>query len=129
MQQLSTMRVRQVCLIFASAFNIGADNTVAFPIDFQGIFCIGSADGLGTQSIFSPLSRSIEKYSVLGEAVSGACPKFLSEQHGYNGATQTIRRNGTSTAVLVASGIAALLVDYVWQFMDGKGAWDYESVP
>ena len=55
-------------------------------------------------------------------------PKTLSKELGYNAKEQTIRRNGTSTATPIAAGIAALFVDYAWQFMDTDDAWDYENM-
>ena len=69
-----------------------------------------------------------EKYSALGEAVSGACPKHLCDQRGYDAKAKTIRWDGTSTATPIAAAIAALFIDYSWQFMDGYGAWTYENM-
>lgn len=94
----------------------------------QGVFCIGSADGLGAPSTFNPPSEDEEKYSTLGEAVLGAAPKNLSDQSEYDAKTQMIRRDGTSTATPIVAGIAALLIDYTWQFMDGNAAWTYENI-
>ena len=115
-------------LIFASASNTGANYPITFPARLQGIFCIGSADGLGAPSTFNPPYEGEEKYSTLGEAVLGACPRNLSDQAGYIAETQTIRRDGTSTATPIAAGIAALFVDYTWQFVDGNAAWTYENI-
>ena len=115
-------------LIFAFASNIGANHPITFPARLHGVFCIGSADGLGTQSTFNPPFQGEEKYSALGEAVSAACPKNLSLKPGYDPSTGTIRRDGTSTATVVAAGTAALLIDYTRQFMDGKAAGTYESM-
>jgi subtilisin family serine protease len=99
-------------LIFASASNDGANFDITFPARLRGVFCIGSADGKGHPSSFNPPKEGPEKYSALGEAVLGACPKNLSDQPGYDPETQTIRRDGTSTATAIAAGIAALFIDY-----------------
>ena len=120
--------LRAGILIFASASNTGANYPITFPARLQGIFCIGSADGLGAPSTFNPPFEGEEKYSTLGEAVQGACLEHLSNQPGYDTETRTIRRNGTSTATSIAVGIAALFIDYTWQFMDGKAAWTYENI-
>jgi hypothetical protein len=78
--------------------------------------------------MFNPPFEGEEKYSALGEAVLGACPKRLSDKPGYDPETQMIRLDGTSTATPIAAGIAAFIIDYTWQFMDGNGAHDYESM-
>src|SRR5215471_14118143 len=114
-------------LIFASASNTGANYPTTFPARLKGIFCIGSANGLGAQSDFNPPFEGEEKYSTLGEAVSGASLKSFSIKPGYDPITQRIRRDGTSTATPIAAGIAALLIEYTWQFMDRKRAHNYES--
>jgi hypothetical protein len=60
-------------------------------------------------------------YSAPGEAILGACPKSPFNRPGCDPKTQTIRRYGTSTSAPIAAGIAALFIDYTWQFMDGQG--------
>jgi len=115
-------------LIFASASNAGANYPITFPARLQGVFCIGSADGLGAQSTFNPPFEGVEKYSVLGEAVSAACPESLSQQPGYNASEGTIRTDGTSIASPIAAAIAALLLEYTSQFMDVKGTQRYEDI-
>lgn len=114
-------------LIFASASNSGANFPIVFPARLHGIFCIGSADGIGAPSTFNPPSED-EKYSTLGEAVSGACPKHLSDKRGYDAEAQTIRQDGASTATPIAAAIAALFIDYSWQFMDANASWTYENI-
>lgn len=111
------------CIILASASNEGANHAITFPAKLDNVFCIGSADGKGCRSSFSPPFIGEEKYSALGEAVLGACvlPDGEAEGDCYS------RRSGTSTAVAIATGIVALLIDYTRQFTGrGKGAdnWD-----
>lgn len=120
--------LKEGILVFASASNRGANFPITFPARLQGIFCIGSADGLGAPSLFNPPFAGEEKYSALGEAVSGACPRALAYKLGCDPEHPTTRRDGTSTATLIAAGIAALFIDYTWQIMDGDAARDYENM-
>ena len=83
---------------------------------------------MGAQSDFSPPFQGEEKYSTLGEAVWGACLQQFSGMMGYDPAKQRIRRDGTSTATPIAAGIAALFIEYTWQFMDDEGAHNYERM-
>jgi Subtilase family len=107
-------------ITLASASNEGANDCISFPARLNNIFCIGSADGKGFPSSFSPPYRDKEKYSTLGEEVLGAipvCNSDLKSEAIYG------RRSGTSTALAVATGIVALLIDYTRQFLPkGKGA-------
>ena len=103
---------------------MGANDRITFPAKLHGIFCIGSADTYGNRSPFSPPFEGEEKYSALGEAVSAACPVSLSHKPGYDKSKQTIRRDGTSTATPIAAGIAALLIDFTRQFMDGIDTYE-----
>ena len=106
-------------LILASASNNGANHPITFPARLKNtVFCIGAADGKGNASAFNPPFLGEEKYSALGEAVLGA-----SQQNTY------VRKDGTSTATPVAAGIAAMLVDFMRQFMDPpRGAENYERI-
>jgi subtilisin family serine protease len=120
--------IKSGILIFASASNAGANDPITFPARLQGVFCIGSADGLGAPSTFNPPSEGKEKYSALGEAVEAACPANLSQKPGYNASRRTIRRDGTSTSTPVAAAIAALLIEYIGQFTNVTEAQRYENV-
>src|SRR5271155_4301030 len=105
--------------ILASASNEGANDTISFPARLPSVICIGSADGKGRRSSFSPPFVGEEKYSALGEGVLGATPIRIGDEAGTEG---YCRRTGTSTAVAIAAGIAALLIDYTRQFaQSGRG--------
>ena len=109
---------RRGIIVLASASNEGANDTIAFPARLESVFCIGSADGKGSRSSFSPPFMGEEKYSTLGEAVLGA-HLINDDNDDGNGETRIhSRRSGTSTAVVIAAGIVALLIDYTRQFMD-----------
>lgn len=113
-------------IVLASASNEGANSRIAFPASLNYVFCIGSADGKGSCSSFSPPFVGEEKYSALGEFVLGACPLPLD---GQADEFEYSRRSGTSTAVAVAAGIVAFLIDYTRQFMErGTGADNWENL-
>lgn len=110
----------------ASASNEGANDVITFPARLPNIICIGSADGKGGRSSFSPPFPGEEKYSALGEAVLGASPL----QEGDDVETgRYVRKSGTSTAVAIVAGIVGFLIDYTRQFMErGKGADNWENL-
>jgi subtilisin family serine protease len=105
---------RKGIIILASASNEGANDVIAFPARLEKVFCIGSADGKGGRSSFSPPFLGEEKYSALGEEVMGAWPL---PNGGEAEVESRCRRSGTSTAVAVATGIVAFLIDYTRQFL------------
>ena len=74
--------LKEGILIFVSASNSGENDPITFPARLHGFFCIGSADGLGAPSPFNPPFEGEEKYSALGEVVSGTCTEDLSHQFG-----------------------------------------------
>src|SRR5271170_3479363 len=91
---------RRGIIVLASASNEGANDIIAFPARLGAVFCIGSADGKGSRSSFSPPFMGEEKYSALGESVFGAEPVQI-DNDGETGYYS--RRSGTSTAVVVAA--------------------------
>lgn len=111
-------RARSLGIVaLASASNDGANNRISFPASLDDVFCIGSANGKGGRSHFSPPFIGEEKYSALGEGVYGAVPTQAAQAESFG------RKSGTSTAVMVAAGIVALLMDYTRQFLEvGQGA-------
>ena len=88
-----------------------------FPASLGSVISIGSSDGLGEPSHLS-LRYITDMYCALGEGVMGANPIGSRE----NDSTQlsSIRRDGTSVATCVATGLAALLIDYARRFLDGS---------
>ena len=111
-------------VIIASASNEGGNAPqIAFPARMTRVICVGSADGDGFQSTFSPSFQRTEKYSAVGEKVSGfdiIDPKIAlrlkpAERENH----RTIRRRtGSSTAAPVAAGVAALFLDIIRQVVD-----------
>lgn len=109
-------------IILASASNNGANKSIAFPARLKNVFCIGAADGKGSASVFNPPYLGVEKYSALGEAVSGAdvlesCMTGRLDPERPSHSTIT-RRSGTSTATPIAAGIVAIFLDFICQFID-----------
>ena len=43
----------QGILVFASASNQGANDSIAFPARLRNVFCIGAADGKGSPAAFN----------------------------------------------------------------------------
>jgi hypothetical protein len=105
-------------IVFASASNEGARHPITFPATMDKVFCIGSADGYGLTSKFSPPETGSEKYSAVGEGVIAAYTSFVPGR-----SLQPQRRersDGTSTATPVAVGVSALFLDYLRQFTSKK---------
>jgi subtilisin family serine protease len=100
-------------LIFASASNNGAKFPITFPAAMDGVFCIGSADGLGWESSFNPVFWRVKKYSAVGEGIVGPYRTMVDRMTDVN---RTALVDGTSTATPVAAGIACLLLEYMRQF-------------
>lgn len=101
-------------IILASASNEGARNPITFPATVEKVFCIGSADGDGRLSSFSPPEPGREKYSAVGEGVVGAYATNIRNESP--DPCRQLRLDGTSTAAPCAAGVAALLLDYLRQF-------------
>lgn len=103
-------------IILASASNEGAHKEITFPARLETVFCIGAANGMGASSDINPEYAGVEKYSTLGEGVSGA---YVFQGPGSSQKHDTTsRRTGTSIATPIAAGIAAIFLDYTREISD-----------
>jgi hypothetical protein len=100
--------------ILASGPNIEAGRFDPFPASEDSVFSIGSSDGLGEPSqpslIYLPYNSV---FCFLGEAVLGANPRSAEASKEKQPLPGRVRRNGNSTAVCVATGLIAMLIDYM----------------
>ncbi|THY33909.1 subtilisin-like protein [Aureobasidium pullulans] len=97
-------------LFFGAACNSGILNGTAFPARLSQVICIHSANHGGRTSNHSPPARdNTYNFSVLGEDVRSAWPVSL------GGPTEL--RTGTSTAVMIASAVSAVIL-YLVRFED-----------
>ncbi|GFP58531.1 subtilisin DY [Trichoderma asperellum] len=106
-------------LIFAAASNWGGNQPVAFPACMDEVICVGSADGRGVKSVFTPNLPQGKRLCVLGERIESSWPPNM-----LNGNESPPRKSGTSFATPVAAGVAAMVLDYMWTFKDKK---EYKS--
>jgi hypothetical protein len=91
-------------MIFAAASNGGGNDGLAFPAREDQVICIGSTDGEGNKSDFTPGPHVYNRFSTIGEAVKSSW---------LGGETQ--RKSGTSYATPIAAGITALVMDFMRQ--------------
>ncbi|KAI9928629.1 hypothetical protein MW887_001844 [Aspergillus wentii] len=97
-------------VILAAASNDGGNRGIAYPADQNEVICIGSSDGKGNKSPFTPGPYPYTKnFSTLGEGVTSSWPSSLSS----NGRGRTKVMSGTSVATPVASGVVAVIIDYL----------------
>jgi Subtilase family len=87
-------------ILIASASNRGRNHPITFPANADYVFCIGATDVYGNRSRFVN-KYGKEKFSTLGEAVSGSIDPNPDHHSGKI-------RDGSSTAAPIAAGIAAL---------------------
>jgi hypothetical protein len=102
---------------------------MTFPAKHPKVFCIGSAYGDGRPTGANP-AHSKTKFCALGEGVRvdwkiensrNPQPVPAAGQYRYDA--------GTSTATVIAAGIASLFIDYIRQISDyGRGSGNFESM-
>ena len=115
--------VREDIVVLAPAISQSNGGSILFPANLPGVFCIGSANGMGDPSYFNPGIVGKEMYSALGEGVLGTSVKHQSYSHD---TSLYVCKDGTSIATIVAAGIAAILSDYVKNNFDGVKCVNYE---
>lgn len=97
-------------IVMAAAGNKGniPKNPVSFPANMRQVLCINSATGYNKPSAFNPSPTLDRTLTILGESVRAAWPMSL----GHGG---TSEQSGTSQAVAIAAGVAALVLEYSQQ--------------
>lgn len=100
-------------LVFAAASNGGGNQSVTFPASMDEVICVGSTDGYGGRSSFTPSLRHGKRLCTVGEGIESSWPQELCP----NGRI-SVRKSGTSYATPVASGVAAMVLDYMWAVKD-----------
>jgi hypothetical protein len=102
-------------IMFAAAANHGGNKVgIAFPASMASVISIKSAKGDGTDSGFNPSSDSGagDDFSTLGEAVLSMW-RVSDEENGLRIFQK--RQSGSSVATPIAAGIAALVLEFLWQ--------------
>lgn len=95
-------------VLFAAGHNSGGMHGPSYPASLQEcVICIGSCDGFGNPSGFTPLPTH-NMFCTLGEDVPSPYAK-----------TGSLNKTGSSYATPIAAGIAAVLMDYVKR--EGQG--------
>lgn len=95
-------------VIFAAAGNSGGNERVAYPADQDEVICVGSSDGRGNKSSFTPMrtgSESNWRFITLGERVISAWPGTSPDESRI--------RSGTSYATPIAAAIAGAVLDFM----------------
>jgi len=91
---------------------MGGNSRLGFPACLDDVICIGSTDGKGNKSSFTPgpyPEKKYSYYSTLGEGVESSWPRHLNKDKGVE------RKSGTSYATPIAAGIAATILHFMHQ--------------
>lgn len=96
-------------LIFAAASNKGGNEHVAFPARMDEVICVGSTNGRGCISDFTPHLDPGKRLCALGEQIESSWPPGMLDGG---------RKSGTSFATPVAARVAAMVLDYMWAVKD-----------
>lgn len=112
--------INQNVLLFAAASNNGANTKRAYPARHSDVICIHSTKANGTPSDFNPLPLPGDNFATIGEAVESAWPVHLFDQ--VRNVNYVARKSGTSFATPIASGIAAVLLQYARVKLSSKEA-------
>ncbi|KAL7893482.1 hypothetical protein HDV64DRAFT_288924 [Trichoderma sp. TUCIM 5745] len=104
-------------LIFAAASNKGGNEPIAFPACMDEVIAVGSTDGLGNKSSFTPNPKHGKLLCAVGECIESSWPSALLSHDDED----PPRKSGTSFATPIAAGVAAMILDYMWTFKDDKG--------
>ena len=103
-------------VILAAGPNTSNGRLNPFPASLNHVFSIGSSDGYGQPSQQS--LYFLVGYCALGEAVLGANVNPPVTGKGKQPERHVIRKSGMSTATCVATGLAAMLMDYARRYLD-----------
>ena len=111
------MAKRQGIITLASATRSGSESQIPFPACLHDVvFGIGSADEYWTPSRSNAKFTSQKKYSAFGEFVEGGTIQKPNNPKSVH--DSMIRYVGSRPSVAIATGIAALLLEYTSQFLD-----------
>jgi Protein of unknown function (DUF1565) len=117
-QALELARGKNIVIIAPAGHNEAHSETL-FPANLENtVICIGSEDANGAPSPYNPPTIRKNSYSVTGEAVQIAKIGHVTE----------VRLGGPRIAVMVAAGIAALLIEHTSAHSSGLEAINFKHM-